>query len=509
VARHGAPELTNAQTDRAAGVLLAQACGDALGVPYEFAALPQGGEQPRMIGGGPGPYRPGEYSDDTQLAACVAQVAETGADLTDETALDEIARRFLGWLAGGAGHVGVQTRTVLARTDPDKPAASMREAARELHAETGRGAGNGALMRTAPVALAHLDEPEVMAEAARAVAELTHADPLAGDACVLWCTGIATAVREGTFDGIRAGLDLIAAPSRDRWAQWLTEAEQSPPERFNPNGFTVPALQAAYAAVRRTPVPPDDPAHGSFPCLHLQQALAAAVRAGDDTDTVAAIAGALLGARWGASAVPFGWRRVVHGWPGLRARDLVSLGVLSARAGEPDGQGWPQCARMPYDDSPHPAVAHPHDDGVLLGGAGTVSDATAVVSLCRRGRNEAPASGVAAADHVEVRLQDKTDPAENPNLEFVIDDAARAVAALRDEGQRVLLHCVHGLSRTPTVATRYAALRGAPVPDALAAVVAAIPGACPNPTLRAALDRLGGNPNRRRARGGQPEDCAD
>jgi ADP-ribosyl-[dinitrogen reductase] hydrolase len=102
-----------------------------------------------------------------------------------------------------------------------------------------------------------------------------------------------------------------------------------------------------------------------------------------------------------------------------------------------------------------------------------------------------PAPGVAAADHIEVRLFDRADPAENPNLEFTIDDAARAVATLRAEGRRVLLHCVHGQSRTPTVAARYAVLCGLPVAEALAAIAAAVPGARTNPTLRRALGRLG------------------
>jgi len=57
----------------------------------------------------------------------------------------------------------------------------------------------------------------------------------------------------------------------------------------------------------------------------------AGVRIGDDTDTVAAIAGALLGARWGASAVPDAWRRMLHGWPGLRADDLGQLALLTAQ----------------------------------------------------------------------------------------------------------------------------------------------------------------------------------
>ena len=74
------PRLASAQVDRAAGVLLAGAVGDALGVPYEFA--PRFTGDPQMIGGGLGPYEPGEYSDDTQMAVCVAEVAATGVDLS-------------------------------------------------------------------------------------------------------------------------------------------------------------------------------------------------------------------------------------------------------------------------------------------------------------------------------------------------------------------------------------------------------------------------------------------
>ena len=101
------------------------------------------------------------------------------------------------------------------------------------------------------------------------------------------------------------------------------------------------ALQGAWSAITRAAIPVKDPAAGVFKAQHLQFALEAAVRGGRDTDTVAAIAGGLLGARWGASAVPAPWRRIVHGWPGLRGRDLIRLGVLTARGGHSDGQGWP------------------------------------------------------------------------------------------------------------------------------------------------------------------------
>jgi len=69
-------------------------------------------------------------------------------------------------------------------------AARMRQAAADLHARTGRTACNGSLMRTSPVALARLGDPDAIAQAATAVSALTRADPVAGDACVLWCLAI-------------------------------------------------------------------------------------------------------------------------------------------------------------------------------------------------------------------------------------------------------------------------------------------------------------------------------
>ena len=175
--------------------------------------------------------------------------------------------------------------------------------------------------------------------AARSVSELTHFDPLAGDGCVLWCAATRRAVLDGTFTGLREGLDLIPAERREQWAGWLDDAERHPPAHFPHNGFVVTALQAAWSAVSGTPVSADDPGAGTFACDHLRDALYAAVGAGNDTDTVAAIAGALLGARWGASGVPLEWQRAVHGWERKRAADLVGLGLLTAGGGKPDHVG--------------------------------------------------------------------------------------------------------------------------------------------------------------------------
>ena len=319
-------ERSDGWQDRVAGVLLGQACGDALGVPYEFAAGPDG--PARMVGGGLGPYEPGEWSDDTQMAVVVARAAATH-DLRTEAGLDAVAAGFLQWVGEGASDVGIQTRAVLAAAAgrPGAPAERVRGAAQEVHARTGRTAGNGALMRTAVVGVAHLDDRDATADAARAVALLTHADPLAGDSCVLWSEAVRVAATSGRLD-LTSGLDLLDAEARRTWEALVDEATGARPDRFSPNGFTVTALQAAWAACTSGP---------GASAVGFADGLQAAVRAGDDTDTVAAIAGGLLGALHGASSVPQVWREAVHGWPGLRADDLVALSSqVAQRVGQRD-----------------------------------------------------------------------------------------------------------------------------------------------------------------------------
>lgn len=191
----------------------------------------------------------------------------------------------------------------------ERPATAMGAAA-AAHARTHQhAAGNGALMRTAPVALAHLDDRLACAEAARAVAGLTHADPQAQDSCVLWTEAIRVAVTTGDLD-LHAGLDLVD----DQWRDVLAEAATGDLGRFNPNRWTVRTVQVAYGAILR--------AGGD-----LDESLATAIRVGDDTDTTAAVAGALLGALHGAAAVPQRWLSTLHGWPGLRAPDLPELAL--------------------------------------------------------------------------------------------------------------------------------------------------------------------------------------
>ncbi|MCB0905953.1 MAG: ADP-ribosylglycohydrolase family protein [Nocardioidaceae bacterium] len=330
--------MTDALMDRAAGTLLGTAVGDALGVPYEFATPLEAGQRPEMIGGGLGDFAPGEWSDDTAMTVAVARAVAAGADLTAASGCDLVAAGFLSWFDGGPADIGNQTRAVLGavrRRAAGTEAAGgqamgglLAQEARVFAVDHPHAAGNGALMRTTPVALWRPDDREATAVAARVVASLTHADPVAGDSCILWTEAVRVALTERQFVAT-AGLDLVPGARRDWWRALLDDALTDtssgvPGRRFSPNGWTVTALQAAVVAV----------AAGLRSEAPLEEGLCHAVRIGDDTDTVAAIAGGLLGALHGAASIPAAWADRVHGWPGLTGPDLVALGRACLSAGQ-------------------------------------------------------------------------------------------------------------------------------------------------------------------------------
>lgn len=421
---------------RAAGVLLGMACGDALGAPDGPGPAVASETEGAMIGGTSG-REPGEWTDTTEMALVIAQAIAAGSDLHDL-------------------------------------------------------AGNCSLTGTAPIALAHLDDERGLIEASTRGSAATCPDPEAGEACVLWGLAISHAVTTGRLD-LRRGLRHLDPARSAVWSRHIDTAERSVPADFTNSGLAVEALQGAWCAIHTTR------GLGSHAADHLRLAIEAAVCGGGDSDAVAAIAGGLLGAAYGASAIPACWRRVVHGGPGLRARDLISLAVLIAGHGRPDPQGWPTVDQMSYDPSAHQLgrlARHPHDSGVWLGGIDALRnlppEVDAVVSLCRLGAGEVPAPGVAPVDHLEVYLIDSSRPETNPHLDFVLADTADVIAQLRSEGHVVLLHCVAAQSRTPTVAAAYA-MRSLeiPAPQAVAEIVAALPGSRPNRGFRSALRRLG------------------
>ncbi|WP_139416163.1 ADP-ribosylglycohydrolase family protein [Agromyces laixinhei] len=472
--------LTPVQLDRAAGAVLGSAAGDALGAPYEFR--PSVPDDVAIVMKAGGPWQLGEWTDDTSMAIPVLRALARGASLDDEAVQGGIVAEWCDW-ARTAKDVGIQTRQVLGRAT-DASAAAARDAARAVHDATGRSAGNGSLMRTGPLALGYLADGReaALAASARSLSGLTHFETDAGDACAIWSLAIRHAIRTGELD-LRGPIDVLPAGRRARWHELIDTAERLHPRDIpGSNGWVVAALQAAWAAI----VGADT----------LAGVLERAVRCGNDTDTVAAIAGSLAGARYGASAVPFAWRRHLHGWSGadaaaLDADGLVKLAVLAARGGANDRDGWPGGDRFATPRT-GTLVRHPHDDGVWLGDLRGLdrlpADVSAVVSLCRVGADQVPQHvGV----HHEVWLVDKPGASNNLDLDAVFADTADAIAALRAEGHSVYLHCFEARSRTPSIAAAYSVRHlGVPATRALAEVTAALPHGAPQPWFTEVVERM-------------------
>lgn len=299
------------QRDRAIGSVAAAACGDALGSQYEFQT-PIGEDEVPEFGFGTFGHRPGEWTDDTAMAAPILLRLSEGGSFADEASYNAVLRQWVAW-SRDAKDVGIQTRQILGGLGADATEAQARILAESTHKRTGKSAGNGSLMRTGPLALGYLDdgqEAELAAAAAR-LARLTHWDDDNAAACALWCLAIRHAVRTGEFD-VPGQVQFLPAAWRSRWAGLVAQAlaeSMTPADFAATNGWVVSALQASVAAINSTD--------------SLLDALYSAIRGGNDTDTIAAITGALAGAIYGKSALP-DWDDAVFGWPGVTLRELLA-----------------------------------------------------------------------------------------------------------------------------------------------------------------------------------------
>jgi ADP-ribosylglycohydrolase len=434
---------TTVQLDRATGAVVVMAVVNALGAGYAFEPRPAP-ESVRLRGGGLGAYAAGEWVDDTAMALPLLQVVASGMDPLSPQAQNTVAERWMQWRATTQDVAPIIDR-VLQAYDPTRPAQSLREAAVALYPRSvGESAGNASLMRTTPLTVGFLDDALGLATAARIYSDLTHSNPEAGDACALWNLAQRHAVLNGEFD-LTVGLPMIPEERQATWNRIITQAEVGMPEDFAVrNSWVSQVLQTAWSAI----------AHGDATGPeHFEATLRTAIAAGGDTATVAAVAGGLLGARWGVSAIPLEWRRRIFGWPGYRDVD-IHRDVYRAVVGQP----WPAAFHSGSDVSP--VMSHPGDGGLLLGSASGLQElpgsVEAVVSLCRLGTVEDELSSpMEAQSHVRVWLEDSLDPGDNPNLDLVARDTVGVLTRLRAQGRTVYLHCDDGRSRTPFIAALY------------------------------------------------------
>ena len=433
-------DIPQAMRDRALGCAVGMAVGNALGSGYAFS-VPPDRDDIRMRAGDLGPYDAGEWADDTAMAIPILRALAAGKDLLSPSTQDGVVSEWVRWSAQ-AKDVAPIIATVLEAYDPAVGAESVRAAARAFHAAgKASAAGNASLMRTTPVTLGFLHDPDALARAALAYSDLTHANPEAGEACVLWNLAVRTAILTGGFDLV-GGLAWVPEDRRDWWERLITRAEIGTPRDFAiGNGRVSQLVQTVWSAVI-------DGEAG------FERTLRTVIAAGGDTATAGAIAGGLLGARWGMSAIPLEWRRRINGWPGIRDAQLTHL-VYEALTAQP----WPDA--FEEDPMTTAAVQHPCDSGVWLGGIAGLrplpNGVDAVISLTPLGAGQKPVPPVADQNEVAVWLLDSEDPDDNPNLELVAEQTVDLLSSLRSEGHTVYLHCVDGGARTAFIAALYGA----------------------------------------------------
>jgi ADP-ribosyl-[dinitrogen reductase] hydrolase len=278
------------------GALLGLAAGDALGTTLEFRSPGSFTPLTDMVGGGPFGLRPGQWTDDTSMALCLAEslVAVGGFDPVDQL------RRYVRWYRHGELS---STGTCFDCGNTVRAALHRFEAGSEPYpgSTDPRSAGNGSLMRLAPAPLFYAADPVACLARAADSSRTTHGATAAVDACRYMAGLICGAVR-----GVPKA-DLLApfyTPLPGAWqAQPLCPeiaaiaagsfTTRQPPE-IRGSGYVVAALEAALWAFYRS----DDFREG---CL-------LAVNLGDDADTTGAIYGQLAGAYYGEAAIPAAWR---------------------------------------------------------------------------------------------------------------------------------------------------------------------------------------------------------
>ena len=275
------------------GCLLGLACGDAVGTTLEFS--PRGSFAPitDMMGGGPFNLKPGQWTDDTAMAICLAQslLHRDGFDATDQM------NRYLNWWrwgypspTGECFDIGMTVQDALLRfsatghplsgsTDPNS-------------------AGNGSLMRLAPVILRFFPSLSEVLKYARLSSQTTHAATEAVECCAVLAEIIVNALNGGTSKPnlLRASQDGLKSASVIAIAN--ADYLSKPREQIQGSGYCVASLEAALWCFATTE---------SF-----ESAILTAANLGDDADTTAAIAGQLAGAFYGVDNIPRHWREQLY-----------------------------------------------------------------------------------------------------------------------------------------------------------------------------------------------------
>jgi ADP-ribosyl-[dinitrogen reductase] hydrolase len=298
--------------DRFRGALLGLAVGEALGAPAEFLSAEQVVERygfiTEMIGGGCHDVAPGQTTDATDMTLRLAQSLAERGDHDPE----DVMRRYREWFEGHPRDVSLTVRTVLLSYHAGTP---WDLASRRAYEVLGHPvAGNGSLMRCAPLALLFHADAARRREAMEGESMLTHFDRLAGWACVAFGDLLAAALHGRLQEELPAIADDLEDEDR-RISAALRDAALAEPEEVQNSAFVVDSLRTALWAVLRSAT--------------FEETICLVVNLGDDADTVGAVTGALAGALYGEAGIPARWLAPL----GLREPLRAVADRLADRAG--------------------------------------------------------------------------------------------------------------------------------------------------------------------------------
>lgn len=282
------PGFSDDARDRCRGALLGLACGDALGTTLEFCARDAQPLHTELLGGGAFGVEPGEWTDDTAMALCLAEslLVRRAFDPLDQ--LDRYGR----WLT--RGHLSCQGRCIdIGNTTLEALRRYQREGSAQVGGTASWQSGNGGIMRLAPVVLAAAGEGEAIA-LSMASSRTTHASPDCLDAAALMGAVLWRLLKGMPLPGGLAGIPAV--PTRGQAISRIQRGEfrRLSRDAISSSGYVIDTLEAALWCCH----------HAASP----EEALVLAANLADDADTVGAVTGQLAGAAWGARRLPTRWR---------------------------------------------------------------------------------------------------------------------------------------------------------------------------------------------------------
>jgi len=286
--------LNSFTLERFRGCLVGVAVGDALGAPVEGMGREEiarrYGRVQDLFGGGWLGLGPGEWTDDTAMMLCIARsIVEKG-----RFDPEDVAKKFLGWFRAGALGIG---RTTWVALDALGGGASWREAGRIAHERLGGlSAGNGSIMRCAPIALLNANNAERLIGDSIDSSLITHWDPRACWGAAALNLAIAQLLCGGREALLERLLGRVEQPEVRESVAWAGGMRM---EDLVPSGFVLDTLQAAIWCFMNT---------DSF-----EDAVVSAVNLGGDTDTIGAVCGALAGAWYGLDQILSRWQEPLDG----------------------------------------------------------------------------------------------------------------------------------------------------------------------------------------------------